>query len=75
MTDKSGLAGIVFWIHTKIGRGAASLTKDHAGVRKINEWIIQEYEDGRTTSISDVEMMQQVRLNLRDWLEESGFEV
>ena len=75
VTDKSGLAGIVFWIHTKIGRGAASLTKDHAGVRKINEWIIQEYEDGRTTSISDVEMMQQVRLNLRDWLEESGFEV
>ena len=52
-----------------------SLTKDHPGVRKINDWIVSEYDDGRTTTISDMEMMQQVRTNLHDWLEESGFEI
>jgi isopropylmalate/homocitrate/citramalate synthase len=75
ITDKSGLAGIVMWIHNSIGRGAASLTKSHPGVRKIHEWIVGEYEKGRTTAISDREMLQQVRLHLVDWVKESGFEI
>ena len=75
VTDKSGMAGIVLWVHNKIGRGAASLTKDHHGVRKIYEWILNEYEEGRTTSISDREMLEQVKINLADWIKESGFEV
>ena len=75
LTDKSGRSGIVLWIHNSIGRGAASLTKDHPGVAKILEWIQAEYDEGRTTTISDREMLEQVRLHLRDWLEESGFEI
>jgi len=75
ITDKSGLAGVVLWVHNKIGRGAASLTKEHPGVRKIYEWIVKQYEEDRTTSISDREMLEQVRLNLADWIKESGFEV
>jgi isopropylmalate/homocitrate/citramalate synthase len=76
LTDKSGLAGIVLWIHNKIGRGAVSmLTKEHPGVKKIHEWILSQYEQGRQTTISDKEMIEQVRLNLQDWLKESGFEV
>lgn len=75
ITDKSGLAGILLWIHNKIGRGDASLTKDHPGVKKIYEWILSEYEAGRETGISDAEMYQQVKLHLTDWLKESGFEI
>ena len=74
LTDKSGLAGIVLWVHNLIGRGA-SLGKDHPGVGKIHEWIQAEYRKGRTTAISDGEMLAQVRTHLKDWLEESGFVV
>jgi citrate (Re)-synthase len=75
LTDKSGLSGIVLWIHNNIGRGAASLTKDHPGVRRIHEWITREYEEGRTTSISGPEMIEQAKLHLADWVKESGFEL
>jgi isopropylmalate/homocitrate/citramalate synthase len=75
ITDKSGLAGILLWIHNKIGRGDASLSKDHPGVKKIYEWVLSEYEAGRETCISDAEMYQQVKLHLADWLKESGFEI
>jgi isopropylmalate/homocitrate/citramalate synthase len=75
VTDKSGLAGIVLWIHNSVGRGAASLTKNHPGVKKIHEWILAEYEKGRTTTISDREMIKQVKLHLVDWIKESGFEI
>ena len=75
ITDKSGLAGIVLWVHNKIGRGAASLTKDHPGVRKIYEWIAAQYEEGRTTTISDKELLSLAKKHLADWIKESGFEV
>lgn len=74
VTDKSGLAGILLWIRSKIGRGA-NLTKNHPGIVKIDEWIKAQYAEGRTTSISDPEMLQQVRQNLAEWVKESGFEV
>jgi len=74
LTDKSGLAGIVLWVHNLIGRGA-SLDKEHPGVVEINEWIQDEYRKGRTTTISDREMLKKVRTHLKDWLEESGFVV
>ncbi|MBM4142058.1 MAG: 2-isopropylmalate synthase [Lentisphaerae bacterium] len=75
ITDKSGLSGVVLWVHNKIGRGSSSLTKEHPGVKAIHEWICREYEHDRTTSISDREMVEQVRTHLSDWLKESGFEV
>lgn len=75
LTDKSGLSGIALWIHNKIGRGAATLTKDHPGIAAIHAWVQDEYNGGRTTAISDQEMLEQVRTNLRDWLDESGFEI
>ncbi|NQT94704.1 MAG: 2-isopropylmalate synthase [Lentisphaerae bacterium] len=75
LTDKSGTAGVVLWVHNLIGRGSASLGKDHPGVIKIHEWIQGEYQKGRTTTISDTEMLKKVRTHLKDWLEESGFVV
>jgi len=74
ITDKSGVAGIVLWIHNKIGR-IVPLTKDHPGVKSIHKWIHKQYKEGRTTAISDREMLALVRENLKDWMEESGFEL
>jgi len=74
ITDKSGVAGIVLWIHKKVGR-IVPLTKDHPGVKAIHKWIHNQYKDGRTTTISDREMLEQVRIHLKGWMEESGFEL
>jgi len=74
ITDKSGLAGIALWIHHKVGRGA-HLSKDHPGIKKIHRWIMGQYNRGRTTPISDHEMIKLVRKHLADWLKESGFDI
>jgi len=74
MTDKSGLAGVVLWIHNKVGRGAL-LTKSHPGVKKIHKWVMDQYDKGRTSAITDKEMLSQVRTHLADWIKESGFKV
>jgi isopropylmalate/homocitrate/citramalate synthase len=74
ITDKSGTAGIVLWTHNKVGRGA-SLTKTHPGVKKIHKWIMRQYERGRTSTITDKEMLAQVKKHLADWIKESGFQV
>ncbi len=52
ITDKSGLAGIVYWIHQRGG----TVPKDHAGVQAIKAWVDAQYLSGRTTGISDAEM-------------------
>mgnify|MGYP001583362434 FL=1 len=52
ITDKSGLAGIVFWIQQRVG----TVSKDHAGVQAIKAWVDAQYLSGRTTGISDAEM-------------------
>jgi len=74
ISDKSGQAGVALWIHNKVGRGA-SLKKDHPGVKKIYKWVTAQYNGGRTTTISDKEMLKQVKLHLGTWLKESGFEI
>ena len=75
ITDKSGMAGIILWIHNKIGRGNLTLSKKHPGIEKIYKWINAQYNKGRVTSISDREMRGQVKLHLDKWLKESGFEI
>lgn len=76
VTDKSGAAGVVMWVHTNIGRGAGeALSKDHPGVQRIYEWIMSEYEGGRTTAISDHELVEQVRRHLADWVVQAGFDL
>ena len=74
LTDKSGMAGILLWIRTKIGRGA-ELRKNDPGIRKIHTWIMRQYARGRTSAISDREMLKMVRKHLARWVAESGFEV
>lgn len=62
ITDKSGLAGVVFWINQYFKlKGDKQVSKDHPGVLKVKKWIDEEYESGRTTSISDQEMVALVK--------------
>ena len=76
LTDKSGVAGIVLWVKSRIGEGRRTpLTKDHPGVRRIYEWLMAEYDQGRATGILDREMFEQVKANLGDWLKENGYEI
>ena len=59
ITDKSGIAGIVYWVNNFFGlKGKDALDKQSAGALKINEWIAAEYKNNRITSISDQEMVE-----------------
>jgi isopropylmalate/homocitrate/citramalate synthase len=61
----SGSAGIAWWINDyfKLPRDA-QVDKKSEAVAKIGRWIDAQYHAGRTTSISDDEMVAQVRAHL-----------
>jgi len=58
ITDKSGRAGIAYWLnhHLKL-TGENKITKNHPAVGKIYKKIMEQYNKGRTTSMSHEEMM------------------
>lgn len=67
ITDKSGAAGIAYWINTFFGlKGKNTVDKSHPGVAKINEWIAEEYARQRITSISKHEMIEMTKKHLPD---------
>lgn len=53
ITDKSGAAGIKHWLETNYNIDVA---KDDPRLLTIRDKVEEEYEDGRTTTISDDEM-------------------
>ncbi len=62
MTDKSGKAGIVHWINSRLGlKGKEGVNKKHPGVSMIHKWVAKQYDEGRVTSISHEEMEKRVR--------------
>ncbi|ABC77353.2 triose-phosphate isomerase [Syntrophus aciditrophicus] len=62
ITDKSGKAGIAYWINSHFGlSGDSTVDKRHPGISKINKWIADEYELGRVTTISTEELEAKVR--------------
>lgn len=62
ITDKSGVAGVAYWINQRLAvRGVEPVDKRHPAVGKIHEWVMQQYERGRTTSFSSEEMMDAAR--------------
>lgn len=63
ITDKSGLAGITYWINAELRmRGSEhQVEKIHPGVAKIHKWVMNQYEKGRATSISRKEMEEAAR--------------
>jgi isopropylmalate/homocitrate/citramalate synthase len=57
ITDKSGKAGVSYWINTSLKlKGEAQVDKRHPAVDKIYNKIMDAYEAGRNTSFSNQEM-------------------
>jgi citrate (Re)-synthase len=68
ITDKSGKAGIVHWINSRLGlMGEGQVDKGHPGVVKIHKRIMEMYEEGRVTSISNDEMENLARKYLSEF--------
>lgn len=62
VTDKSGLAGIAFWLNQYLNLPEEKrIDKKDPRVLKIKEWVDQEYEKGRTTNITNEEMAEKAR--------------
>lgn len=57
VTDKAGTAGIAHWVNRQLGLiGQDRVDKRSLGVQAMYGWVIGQYEDGRTTSLSDEEL-------------------
>ncbi len=57
VSNTSGLAGIAYWIQSNIPTGS-DIRKDNPGILEIRNWIDAEYAGGRTTTISEDEMLK-----------------
>ena len=66
ITDKSGVDGVAVWVNEFLGlKGDERLSK--IKIHKIARWVMDEYEvHGRTSSITDEEMEERVKVNLPD---------
>ncbi|MDQ7837532.1 MAG: cache domain-containing protein [Thermodesulfobacteriota bacterium] len=63
--DKSGVAGIAHWINNRLGLAVESqVDKRHPGIAHIYKWVMEQYEAGRVTAISNEEMEMQARKHL-----------
>jgi hypothetical protein len=63
ITDKSGLAGIAYWVDSYLGiEGDKRIDKKHPGLAKIKRWVDEQYARHRTTVISDGEMLHVARM-------------
>lgn len=68
VTDKAGTAGIAFWVNQFLAlSGERKVDKRHPGVEAIYAWVQDEYNTGRTTSLSTEEMLEQARRHLPDY--------
>lgn len=62
ITNTSGIAGVAYWINQYLARqNKPQVAKTDALVRQVYAWVMQQYEEGRITIISDEEMEEQVR--------------
>ncbi|KAA8997156.1 2-isopropylmalate synthase [Paenibacillus spiritus] len=62
VTDKAGAAGVAFWVNAHLPiPGGETIDKRHPGIQKMTAWVAEQYSDGRTTSLSDAELMEAAR--------------
>jgi thiamine pyrophosphokinase len=70
ITDKSGIAGIAWWMNAQLQPGPEErVHKHHPGVKKIYDWVLDQYDQGRTIGISDEEMTWLAKKFLPDYFE------
>jgi isopropylmalate/homocitrate/citramalate synthase len=71
IADKTGVAGLAHWINSCFHlRGETAIDKRHPGVQAIYADLQKEYDAGRTTSVSDEEMLALVKQHLPELLDE-----
>ena len=68
ITDKSGIAGIAHWVNSHLGLDAdKKIDKRHPGLAMMNKWVLEQYEQGRTTSISHDELQERAKKSLPEY--------
>lgn len=68
ITDKSGIAGIAHWVNSHLGLDdRMKIDKRHPGLAKIHKWVMEQYEQGRTTSISLDELQEKAKKYLSEY--------
>jgi isopropylmalate/homocitrate/citramalate synthase len=68
VTDKSGIAGIAHWVNSHLRLDAdRKIDKRHPGLAMINKWVMEQYELGRTTSISPAELLDRAKKYLPEY--------
>ncbi len=68
ITDKSGVAGLAQWANGHLQPDAdKKIDKRHPGIAKINKWVMEQYEQGRTTSISNDELLEKAKKLLPEY--------
>ena len=73
VNDRSGLAGVAYWINTTLGRtGAAQVQKDDPRVVAIHREVERQYAGGRTTGFSPDEMLALAKLQFGNALATSA---
>ncbi len=68
ITDKSGIAGIAHWVNSHLQLDTdKKIDKRHPGLAKMNKWVMEQYEQGRTTSISPGELLEKAKKYLPEY--------
>ncbi len=68
ITDKSGVAGIAHWVNSHLAlESDRKIDKRHPGLVKIHKWVTEQYEEGRTTSISNEELLDKAKKYLPEY--------
>lgn len=61
VSKTSGLAGIAYWLNEHYSlRGEKKYTKNDKLVALLKDWVDEMYADGRTTSLSNMEMEKKI---------------
>jgi len=61
VSKTSGLAGIAYWINRNYRlTGELQMDKKHPLVVKLKEWVDTQYEDGRTSALSNDELEKKI---------------
>jgi len=67
ITDKTGRAGVAYWINHNLGLSEDQMVdKRHPAVKKVYDKIMHSYTKGRTTNYSHEEMQKLVRRYIPD---------
>ena len=67
INDKSGAAGVAHWINQRLKLTEdRAVDKRHPGVVKITQWVQEQYDDGRLTTIGNSELEVVARKHLPD---------